>query len=57
VPVGAYLPFSFLAFLTPLISMFYGFTGISMTYKTVKEKKQKPVKEKRKKTVMKPLEA
>lgn len=57
VPVSAYLPFSFLAFLTPMISLFYGVTGISMTYRTVKEKKKKPIKEKSRRTVMKPLEA
>lgn len=32
-PVAAFLPFSFLAFLTPLFTIFYGFSGISMTYR------------------------
>ncbi|WP_085994018.1 Na+/H+ antiporter NhaC [Oceanobacillus senegalensis] len=31
VPTGAYIPFCFLALITPLVSLFYGITGLSMT--------------------------
>ncbi|MFC2948713.1 Na+/H+ antiporter NhaC [Virgibacillus sediminis] len=31
VPVSTYLPFCFLAFITPLVSLFYGVTGLTMT--------------------------
>ena len=47
IATGAYLPFCFLAFLTPLVSLFYGITGLTMT-----EKKEP----KKKKTVIKPIE-
>ncbi|WP_449538975.1 Na+/H+ antiporter NhaC [Ferdinandcohnia sp. Marseille-Q9671] len=46
VPTLVYLPFCFLAFLTPIVSLFYGITGLTMT------KKEKPTKAK-----MKPVEA
>lgn len=32
VPVSKYLPYTFLAFITPLFSLFYGITGLTMTY-------------------------
>lgn len=50
----AYIPFSFLAFITPLISLFYGMTGLTMTKN--EEPKKKNVK-KPAKTVVKPVEA
>ncbi|MDM5303902.1 Na+/H+ antiporter NhaC [Bacillus vallismortis] len=36
----AYLPFCFLAFITPLISLFYGITGLTMTKKEKRDKKK-----------------
>ncbi|GAA0334855.1 Na+/H+ antiporter NhaC [Bacillus carboniphilus] len=50
VATGAYLPFCFLALITPLVSLFYGITGITMT-------KYEEPREKRKKTAMKTVEA
>lgn len=47
VATGAYLPFCFLALITPLVSLFYGFTGLTMT------EKDRP----KKKTSMKTVEA
>ncbi|WP_039074941.1 Na+/H+ antiporter NhaC [Bacillus sp. MSP13] len=35
----AYLPFCFLAFITPLVSLFYGITGLTMTKKEKRDKK------------------
>jgi Na+:H+ antiporter, NhaC family len=49
VATGAYFPFCFLAFLTPLVSLFYGITGLTMT------KQEKP--KKTKKAINKPVEA
>ncbi|MEG7355188.1 Na+/H+ antiporter NhaC [Bacillus vallismortis] len=36
----AYLPFCFLAFITPLVSLFYGITGLTMTKKEKRDKKK-----------------
>ncbi|MFC4403876.1 Na+/H+ antiporter NhaC [Gracilibacillus xinjiangensis] len=43
VSAGTYLPFCFLALLTPLISMFYGITGLTMTKEEMKSNQKKPV--------------
>ncbi|SET23105.1 transporter, NhaC family [Oceanobacillus limi] len=52
VPVSAYLPFCFLALITPLVSLVYGITGFTMT------KYEEPQKEKKKKKpAIKPVEA
>lgn len=48
VATGVYLPFCFLALITPMVSLFYGITGLTMT------KNETP---KKKKTTMKPVEA
>ncbi|MCM3763726.1 Na+/H+ antiporter NhaC [Neobacillus niacini] len=48
VATGVYFPFCFLAFLTPLISLFYGITGLTM------KRYEYP---KKNKTAIKPLEA
>jgi Na+:H+ antiporter, NhaC family len=50
VATGAYFPFCFLAFLTPLVSLLYGITGLTMT----KNENENP---KKKKKAIKPLEA
>lgn len=52
VATGAYLPFCFLALITPVISLFYGITGITVT-KNVEPKK----KVKKEKTSLKTVEA
>lgn len=44
VATGAYLPFCFLALITPLISLFYGITGLTMTEKKKKQKRKTSVK-------------
>lgn len=43
IPVSAYLPYTFLAFITPIITLIYAATGFTMTEKTAvtKQKKQK----------------
>lgn len=43
IPVSAYLPYTFLAFITPIITLIYAATGFTMTEKTapVKKKKEK----------------
>lgn len=41
VATGAYLPFCFLALITPLISLFYGITGLTMTKNEEPKKKSK----------------
>lgn len=57
VATTTYLPFAFLAFITPMISLFYGITGLTMTKKEQPEKKEKKPKQEKKKTAMQPLEA
>ncbi|RIW28845.1 Na+/H+ antiporter NhaC [Bacillus salacetis] len=44
VATGAYLPFCFLALLTPLVSLFYGITGLTMTEKERPRKKNQAAK-------------
>lgn len=53
-----YLPFCFLAFITPMVSLFYGITGLTMT-KSEEPRKKKKKKEKRteEKTSVQPVEA
>jgi Na+:H+ antiporter, NhaC family len=51
VATGAYLPFCFLALITPMISLFYGITGLTMTKHEEKPKKEKKI------NAMKPVEA
>lgn len=43
IPVSAYLPYTFLALITPIITLIYAATGFTMTEKTaaVKKKKEK----------------
>jgi Na+:H+ antiporter, NhaC family len=41
VATGAYLPFCFLALITPLVSLFYGITGLTMTKSEEKTTKKK----------------
>lgn len=41
VATGAYLPFCFLALITPLVSLFYGITGLTMTKYEEPKKKDK----------------
>ncbi|WP_442600103.1 Na+/H+ antiporter NhaC [Neobacillus sp. D3-1R] len=44
IATGAYLPFCFLALITPLVSLFYGITGLTMTkYETPKKQKKQAV--------------
>ncbi|AQQ55216.1 Na+/H+ antiporter NhaC [Planococcus lenghuensis] len=44
VPVSVYLPFCFLAMITPLVSLFYGVTGLTMTKMEDTEEKKKTEK-------------
>jgi NhaC family Na+:H+ antiporter len=66
VPVSAYLPYTFLAFITPMISLFYGITGISMTKTSQTKVKRRKVRTQRmknpssirlKRTVLREVEA
>lgn len=57
VPVSAFLPFSFLAFITPLFSLFYGITGISMTRTDQAGKKTKRAKIRMRRTLLQEVEA
>jgi NhaC family Na+:H+ antiporter len=41
VATGAYLPFCFLAFITPIVSLFYGITGLTMSKYDESERKEK----------------
>ncbi|MFS0863121.1 Na+/H+ antiporter NhaC [Fredinandcohnia sp. 179-A 10B2 NHS] len=41
VATGAYLPFCFLALITPMVSLFYGITGLTMTKNEEPKKKSK----------------
>lgn len=43
---GAYLPFCFLALITPLVSLFYGITGLTMTKNEESKKIEKKVAKK-----------
>jgi len=47
VPTLTYLPFCFLAMITPLINLLYGITGISMTEYTKEEQKEQEEQEKK----------
>ncbi|AST93522.1 MULTISPECIES: Na+/H+ antiporter NhaC [Sutcliffiella] len=53
VATGAYLPFCFLALITPLVSLFYGITGLTMTKYDESERKDKD----RKSNKPRPVEA
>jgi NhaC family Na+:H+ antiporter len=58
VPVIAYLPYTFLAFITPMVSLFYGITGLTMTRMDKEEvQKVRVRREREKKLMMKSLEA
>ena len=66
VPVSAYLPYTFLAFITPMISLFYGITGISMTKTSQTKVKRRKVRTQRmkkpssirlKRTILREVEA
>ena len=57
VPVAVYLPYTFLAFITPMISLFYGITGLTMTKMDQEEVVKKPSRERQKRVAMKSIEA
>ena len=57
VPVAVYLPYTFLAFITPVISLFYGITGLTMTKINEEKTLKKPVRDRKKSVMMKSLEA
>lgn len=58
VPVLAYLPYTFLAFITPIVSLFYGITGLTMTRMDKEEVQEAHVRRERdKKLTIKSLEA
>jgi Na+:H+ antiporter, NhaC family len=44
VATGVYFPFCFLAFLTPMVSLFYGITGLTMTKYEKSEKRKTGIK-------------